>query len=618
MATKNQTKKNQKNIKEKIQKQKEITPQQESADNSTNNVTKEVTKNITEDVIEIDIAKIAIYALLIIVPLAIFWQTKDFWFVWDDDRYHLQPHPYIQVLNLENLWKIWSEIYVGMYIPVAYTVWGLLKPLGQMLSPTPVDFNPVVYHLANVVLHILSGILVFKIINRFVKNSWAACLGALFFAVHPIQAEVVSWISELRGLLAALFGFLSLELYLHYYSFKKNRPTSIYAFSVLFFILGMLSKPSIVILPLLLFCYHFFFEQEDFKKVLTKTFFWFFLAFISIIITRIAQPYSSSSQLYSPLMFRPLIWMDAINFYFLKIIWPLNLTSFYAKTPAHVIENWWLYIEWIFPVALGSYLWSIRARQKILVMGLAIFVAGFLPTSGLVGFDFQRWSTVGDRYIYISMLGISLIIAQGIASFAKWTPKKELAFLKNMGWVFFSFIIFLAALRSYSFQIPTWKDSVALWDHCITLTPGEAQAYNNRGDGLSKHAGKLPDPPSRKVFYEKALADFDVAIKLDKVYLKAYANRGSVLNNLSRYEEAIRDFTTALSLNNQYVDAFQKRAIVYYNKGDYNQSFEDLKNLQKIGAPVNMNLVKALEAKGVNVNLSSAPPTISPQTIITQ
>src|SRR3989339_127357 len=613
------SKKVQKNLKEEIKKQKEKTgltpelghptPTAMTGHNNSNS-------SELEDVIEIDVTKIVIYLLLLLVPLIIFLQTKDFWFVWDDDRYHLQPHPYIQQLTWDNLVKIWTEIYVGMYIPVSYTVWGLLKPLGQMLSPTPVDFYAPLYHLTNVVLHILNVILVFKIVGRFVKNQWAVCLAALLFAVHPIQAEIVAWISELRGLLATFFAFLSLELYLHYHSEQKNKKSGIYIMSIICFVLGMMSKPSVVVMPAIFASYHYFFEENNLKKIFNKTFFWFGLAAIFIILTRIAQPFSAT-QLNSPLLFRPLLWMDAINFYLYKIIWPLDLTSFYARTPEHAIADNFLYIEWIIPVILGSFLWSIRQKQKIIVLSAAIFIVGFLPTSGLVGFDFQRWSTVADRYIYISMLGISLIVAFGIDYFPKWHPKQEFAFLKNVGWIFICAIIFLAALRSYSFQIPTWKDSVVLWDHCIKLTPGEAQAYNNRGDGLSKHAGKLPNPEERKHFYERALTDFDEAIRLDKVYLQAYANRGSVLNNLARYEEAIRDFTSAISLNGMYVDAYQKRAIVYYNKGDYPQSAEDIKNLQKIGAPVNMNLVKALEAKGINVQLSNAPPTISPQTIIT-
>ena len=591
----------------KNQKKKKKEKTQELSDDNIKSIDKENDSNISKDdakkeslndpdVIEIDLSNIdwqqvIIYGLLILVPLAIFWQTKDFWFVWDDDRYHLQPNPYLKDLTFANFKALWSRIYVGMFIPAAYTVWGILKPIGQMFSEKPVDFHAPTYHLANVFLHVFNGLLVYKFITRFIKHKWSACIGALIFLVHPIQVESVAWISELRGLLATFFGFISLDLYL-----DRHKNLKFYmVLSLLTFALALLSKPALVVIPLIIGVYEFFYKRKNLLNSSITIAPWLAIAIPIIIVTRIAQPFSSS-KLNSPIIYRPLVWMDSINFYLYKIINPLELTSFYARTPEKMIDNWILYVGWIIPVILIAYLWTIKDKHTPLTLGAAIFIAGFFPTSGLMAFDFQRWSTVADRYIYISMMGIGLMAAYGLSKFYEWQQNKDQPFLKIITWSFTGFIIFLWTLRGYTFQVPTWKNSVVLWDHCLSITPNEAQAYNNRGDGYSKQKK-----------YKVALEDFNKAIELNKVYLQAYANRGSVLNNLGKYDDAIRDFDKAISLNRNYVDAHQKRAIVNYNKGDYQQSWSDVINLKKIKAPINMNLVRALKAKGIDITKPPAP-----------
>ena len=458
-------------------------------------------------------------SILVLLPLLLYWQTIHFEFVWDDITFHLQLNPYLQKFTWDSLVKIWSRIYVGMYIPLTYTVWGFLKPIGQLFSNTDQGFHGGVYHIANVLIHILNGLLVYKILIKMVPNRWSCLLGALFFLLHPIQNETVAWVSELRGLLSCLLGLLAFNLYLE----KKWRYLPLIPF-----IFAALAKPSIVVLPCFILIHDILLDQKKISQALKNIIPWIAIAIPIVVITKIAQPFSTKV-VETAIFNRPFIWTDAIDFYLQKIIFPINLTSLYPRSPQRVLQTIWPYISWVIPAALSLLLWSIRRKHKILCVAFAFFIAGFLPVSGLINFNFQNWSTVADRYIYLSMFGFALAIAHIFDKFKHLFIKVAIIIL--LGFYFY---------QGYFVQIPTWRNSITLWDHCLEIYPEESLAYNNRGDGYNRIKN-----------FSQALKDFDTAVRLDPAYVEAYANRGSALNNLGRYDEAAADLDKAIELDPQ-------------------------------------------------------------------
>src|SRR5205807_2009572 len=95
----------------------------------------------------------------------------------------------------------------GLYIPLTYTYWGAIATVAQTKSVlpgslSPIELNPYLFHMSNVLLHLTSGLLIFAILRRLFKSDWAACAGAIVFLVHPVQVEAVAWISGAKDLLA--------------------------------------------------------------------------------------------------------------------------------------------------------------------------------------------------------------------------------------------------------------------------------------------------------------------------------------------------------------------------------------------------------------------------------
>src|SRR5262245_46904889 len=143
--------------------------------------------------------------LLVAVTVAVFWPVLKFEFLNWDDRFHILDNPLFQPARLENARHYWSQPYMGLYIPLTYSVWTLIGSASM---------SPAVFHGANLLLHIGCVLLVFNIVRELIGAVWPAAIGAAIFAVHPVQVETVAWVSGFRDLLGALLMLFSIWLYL--------------------------------------------------------------------------------------------------------------------------------------------------------------------------------------------------------------------------------------------------------------------------------------------------------------------------------------------------------------------------------------------------------------------
>ena len=486
--------------------------------------------------------------ILIVVSLCVYWQTTDFDMVWDDNGIHLISNPYLNPPGSEDLLHFWEEPYEGLYIPLAYNAWGILNIWGSSLH-----HDPFVYHFANVLLHILNGLLVFALLKFFLKNPWASMAGSLVFLLHPIQAESVSWISEFRGLLATFLGFSALLLYLRsldtrYGTKKEIWPAPV---STLLFGLALLSKPSVVILPLFALSIEYFRHRPSRKQLTSPSWLWLWIGF-SGAITVITS--SAQEGLHSyPFWAKPLVWMDATTFYLYKLFLPLDLAATYSRTPQSVMEQWWFYVLWIIPVSLGTGLWYVRKKYPLLVLSALLFMLGFLPVSGLKEFHFQTWSTVADRYLYLSMLGVALGVGYGINQLrGKWT------------WTWIGAAILFLGIRTFTVQVPTWKNTLTLWTRSVEVTPESHYAQNNRGAAYNNRSE-----------FTKALSDLNQALTLNPEYTDAYINRGISYSSMGESKKALSDFQEAISRNPDSVTAYNNRGLVYDKLGEYEKAIAD-------------------------------------------
>lgn len=150
--------------------------------------------------------------ILFFLSILFFFRTVNYKAVWDDERAHFTPGT-LEAMD-KDIGVFW-EVQSGMYIPLTYSTWGIVKKVASTTG-----FKPAPFHLLNVVIHGLNGVLLFYFLLLLFKNNASAFFGSLLFLIHPLQVESVAWISEFRGLYASFFCLISLLFFST--SWRKN------------------------------------------------------------------------------------------------------------------------------------------------------------------------------------------------------------------------------------------------------------------------------------------------------------------------------------------------------------------------------------------------------------
>lgn len=479
--------------------------------------------------------KIIIF-LLVIIPVVIYFQAIGFQFVWDDKPIYLNNSNFPDNFSIGDYLKFWNPANPGMYMPVTYTFWTLGIILNKIFSNNL--FNPAIFHSLNIIFHILNGIFAFIILKKVLKHEWAAIAGSFLFLAHPIQIESVAWVSEFRGLLATFFGFAAIIYYLKYLD-SKDKVIKYYLVSLLLFILALLSKPSAVVFPIIIVVLDYFVHRRKVIEIAKATALFFILAIPIILKTKLAEEETVVSFI-APLWAKPLIFLDAITFYLYKIINPFNLAVAYGRTPQYVMNNSdMLLLSCGIPIIIILALWMLRKRNNEYSHAFIIFIAGFLSVSGLISFYYQEWSTVADRYTYISMLGVAIGFSYLIKSIKN---NKISSLISTIFLTLFSIITLV--------HLPVWENDFTLWDSSIKNYPDvSAQAYDSRGFIYLERKD-----------YQNALSDFNLSVKINPNYPRAYYNRGVANLDVGKTKEALLDFSKAIELN-------FKNSSVWFNRG---------------------------------------------------
>lgn len=496
-----------------------------------------------------------IVGILLVATFAVYVQSISYGFVRDDEPINLTQNPYLNSPSGTHILPFWKAPF-GMYIPITYTVWGWLKYIGETIWGQSPPFHAPLYHLVNCVFHAGNVFLLFLLLKILIPNLWAAAAGALIFALHPMQVESVAYVSELRGLLSTSFSLISLLFYLEFIRRQEKRERFIfpYILCMLFFVLGMLSKPSVLILPILALALDLTIFRGSFKKSIIRIIPFLLIALPCAIVTKIGQPDSHLGTVL-PLFQRPFVWFDSINFYLWKTLWPVSLATSYARTPEWASAQPWFYLSWTIPAVIGFILWKFRSSNSIYILAGVFFIVGFLPVSGLIPFEYQKWSTVADRYMYLPLIGIAIAFAGSIIH------------LKRPWNIIIPVVTILALGYQTGFvQVKTWQDELTLWNHCIKVTPEEEQAYFCVGDIYVKEKQ-----------FDVALEFYNQGLKLGEDD-EGYVTRGNIFAEKKLTANAFADYQKAISMNPANANVYNNRGNLYLEMGDYQSALNDFEH----------------------------------------
>ncbi len=487
--------------------------------------------------------------LLIIIVLAVFARSYRYEFLSYDDGINIYENPHVKQFDLSYFWK---KPYKGMYIPLTYNLWAFQAKLAKIppAESAGIELKPHVFHTTNIIVHLLSMLVVFSILRILVRNDWAACAGALLFAIHPVQVEPVVWVTGLKNVLSGLLSLLAIWQYLSYASLNSPRTASAgrlkgigsrkrstvrrrqlhYIVAIIAFVLAILSMPIAIVVPLVAGLLSYLILRRSPRQCVVELVPWLALGLPIIILTKLAQP-DVTIDFIVAFWKRPLIAGDALMFYLYKLILPISLGPDYGRTPNFVLKHGWIFLTGIIPYMTAIVLaWKYR-RPWLLASGGAL-VAGVMPVLGFVPFVFQNFSTVADRYLYIAMLGPALALA--------WFLSGHRSMLMR---IIFVLILGTLGLRSVH-QTQYWKNSYTFFKHALAVNSNSWLAHNNVGIAQQK-TGEL----------EEAIAHYNEALRLKPDYELAHNNLGVVLEKQGKLEEAIAHYNEALRLKPDKAEA---------------------------------------------------------------
>lgn len=395
-------------------------------------------------------------AVVVVATVVVFYPVASFEFLNYDDPSNITENSYYRPLTWRNLRQLWQRPYNGVYVPITSMFWAGEITLARSAFPMPAAAAPTadssttgttagapqpnasptdpgkqldarVFHVGNLILHLLSALLVLLLLRRLSGSDLGALAGALLFAIHPVQVESVSWITETKGLLCAVFSWLAILEYLRYAelaiarraepsrSAKHRAPVAPasraylhLAAATLCFVLSLLSKPMAVSVPLMVAVIALMWYRQPWRE-LAPLAVWLVLAVGLALLTKRQQP-SEVFAFVAPPLARPLVAGDAMAFYFSKLLWPLGLTTDYGRSPHWLLERPIVfYTTWLVPAAILLVMAVCRAPRAFWTAA-GLFLVALAPLLGLIPFGYQDNSTVADRYLYLAMLGPALAI----------------------------------------------------------------------------------------------------------------------------------------------------------------------------------------------------------------
>jgi hypothetical protein len=447
-------------------------------------------------------------------------------FLWWDDNVNIHHNPDMNPPTFQSVIKYWWTPSQALYIPITYSIWGILAWMARLrvADDMGIQLNPMVFHAASVLVHAATAGLVFALLCRLRIKHAAAMLGAVLFAVHPVQVETVAWAAGLKDLLCGFFSVLSLLLFVRYRETgERSKAGWLLVGAIAAFVLGMLSKPTAMVTPALAGVIDLWLLRTPVKKTALTLWPWFVLSIGCMVLTRIVQ---QAQVLGIPWHERPLVAGFAVSFYLYKLIWPAHLGFDYGWLPQRVLELRWIWMISAMPVLLGVTLWILRWRMPYLWVGFALFVIGMLPVAGFVPFLFQFYSTVADHYLYLPMVGVALSAAWLVSRVS--SP----ALVGVCG-----VVLGVLSVRSIA-QAGYWYDDVALCNHTIDISPRSAASHNNLGVLMDRRGNLL-----------EAAKHLKMSIDLRPQSNLSRQNYVWVLARLNRIDEAIAQIEEIIRIN---------------------------------------------------------------------
>jgi hypothetical protein len=507
-------------------------------------------------------------ALLLISTLtvAVYWPVLQNGFIdFDDDVYVTSNMIVRQGLTFKGFIWSFTTFHAGNWHPLTW--------LSHMLDVELFGLNPIGHHATSLLLHTVNSLLLCALLHRLTGFLGRSMFVALLFALHPLHVESVVWVAERKDVLSTLFWLLTMWAYIGYTdkpSLKRYLPVAV------FFALGLLAKQMLVTLPVILLLLDFWplkrlthltgangAGSSGIKLLLLEKIPLLGMSAVASLV--IIRAHASAKALFdadggSLLLHGGNAFLSYIT-YIRNMLWPVDLALFYPFEASAVTA-----LKVAGAVALLAVVTGLVAMQRksrpYLLFGWLWYLITLFPVIGFIRVGGQA---LADRYTYIPLIGLFIIIVWGGAE-AAGARRNVLTAAAGVAAV----VIAILSVQTVT-QIRYWKSSYDLYAHALAVVERNWLAHNNMGILLSQHNRN-----------DAAIVHFQESVRLNPKGVEGFRNLGNSLQMAGRYGEAIEAFHQAVWLNPNNAESHYRLGLAYLIGGNSDFAQQEYRQLLRI------------------------------------
>ena len=504
----------------------------------------------------------------------------------DDEDYVTDNARVLAGLNWQNVGWAFTTNHAGNWHPLTW--------LSLMLDVNLFGRQAAGFHLTNLALHAVNVVLLFWVMRALTGPLWRSALVAALFGWHPLAVESVAWVAERKSVLSTGFGFLALLFYIRYTRREAGAVrSSDYGFLTVpaywlaagCLALGLMCKAMLVTWPFLLLVLDFWPLERGktigWRRLVLEKIPFLALALAASVVTFRIQQHGGAVTGMTGLTPEMRLGNALVSYvaYLGMLGWPAGLAIFYPHPGEWPLEN--VLAAAAALAAVTWWAWRMRGSQPWLLTGWLWYVGTLVPVIGLVQVGAQ---SMADRYTYIPLVGLLVMIVWGAAELGRHRP------FRVAGWSLAAGVAIAACLVLTRRQLGYWQDGESLFREALAVTKDNALARNCLGVALYQK-GDLAG----------AANEYQQAVNLNPHFSDAYYNLGLLLDKQGQTDAAVSEFQQALQYKPNRLDAGNQLAADLFKKGETGPAIEQYQKTLELNpnsADVRNNLGAALDKAG--------------------
>lgn len=505
---------------------------------------------------------LAVSVFLGLISWSVFGQTLGHQFInFDDDDYVFRNPKVSKGFSVEGVVWAFTNVHAANWHPLTW--------LSHMLDCQLYGFNPGYHHLTNVLLHTATSILLFLVLRRMTAFLWRSAFVAAVFVIHPLRAESVAWVAERKDLLSGLFFVLTLAAYVRFA--RGSWSTARYGLVLFLFALGLMCKPMLVTLPLVLLLLDYWplnrlapasneAKSLPLSRLILEKLPLLALSAGSAGATLFAQKTAMEPLADTSLIMKLGNAIISSVAYMRQMLWPSDLIAYYPFsvseiTLARVLGSG------VVLVSISVAVFFLR-RYRYLVTGWLWYLIMLGPVIGILQVGNQARA---DRYTYLTQIGLALAITWAVADLCARWPHRRL-FIGSL-----SAIILTTLILTARTQVSFWKDSQTLWSQVLSRSPNNVMAELNLGEAVLM-LGRTTE----------AITHFERALHNAPRLATAHGSLGAALLKIGQVEAALSHFQQSLESKPNQASVHSSMAVALLEIGRVDESMTHLRKALEI------------------------------------